>query len=161
MTVAEANSSWILENLWMKLKDVYILYYFYYFLLCCHLVFLLILFLGTVFLSPEDHVLYWSMPCPLLLIVLVSPHGIFGDTAGLQSGPHSLSFINFSYQFNVTFMSHWAVGNCTAGLKQDRTGRAQKRVVEVEIVSSVNNRSNLTTALWGTCSPTARKSINI
>ena len=62
----------LLENYINKTKDLYVLYYLYSFPLCYHLLPLLILPLGTVFLSPEDQFLGWSLPGPLVLFVLVS-----------------------------------------------------------------------------------------
>lgn len=157
MTVSEANSSWILENIWIKQKNTYSLLH-NYFLLSHHLLFMLILFPGTVFLS-EDHFLCWPMPCPLLSLFWFHC-GISGDTAWLQSVPHSISFINCSYQFSVTLMSHWVAGNSTAGLKQDRTGRTQAWIEWKQCPVWVTQRpsNNSTLMSW---SPASRKSINI
>ena len=111
-----------LENYINKTKDLYVLYYFYSFPICYHLLPLLILSLGPVFLSPEDHFLGWSLPGPLLLIVLVSPW-YFWWHCRTSKWPHSVPFINFSHQFSVTLKSYWAAGHGAAGLKQDRTGK--------------------------------------
>lgn len=136
--VSEGNSSWILGNFTNKTERLIypLLLLLFSFMQSCSCP--VNTFPGNCFYSLRT--VFCGGPCPDPYFSLFSSHsGIFGDTAGLQSGPHSISFINFSYQFNVTLMSHWAAGNCTAGLIHDRTGRTQEWIVKGEMVSSVNN----------------------
>lgn len=120
--VSEADSSWILGNFTNKTETLIypLLLLLFYFMWSCP--FPINAFPGNCFYPLR--IIFCGGPRPDPYFLWFWFHsGIFGDAAGLQSGPNSISFINFSYQLSVTWMPHWAAGNCTAGLIQDRTGR--------------------------------------
>lgn len=54
-----------------------------------------------LFFYPED-LISWGGPCPPLLLFVYFTVVFLVTLQDSQSGPHSVSFINFSYQFSVT-----------------------------------------------------------
>lgn len=93
---SEANPSWILENYMNKTKRFIYSLLFFVFSLLVPSPFPVNNFFWELFFYPL-RTSFCGGSCSAPYFSLFWFHcGISGDSAGLQSGPHSVSFINFS-----------------------------------------------------------------